>query len=402
MQDGVAPGLNRIGLSGAAVRTLPGMPLPGAPAVDRADPVQGGIAPGPSGAPLNGSALTGGAIAVPAPSGPFGAAAAGTAVGGEAPVLEEGGPGLPGTTVHAPTGTGSAGQDQPDALAGRGLRGSGLHESGLGDSGLGGSGLGGSGLEGAAQGGGGSDVAGPAALPAGVQGASQHPVPGAGSPSADVPAGATVPAVGEVSSAAPTVRSTAADQAALNRQLGGPVARLAEAGPGERSVIVRVSPDTYGPVTIRATIGADGSIKVELTSATDAGREALRSGLADLRRDLAQVLGPQAQLSVDPRTDQGRAGSFGPGFLGQGSFGQGNGHGASFGGEAGSGQGQNGTGQSSAGQNGTGHPGTGRNGPGGVQPGNAGVRGAGHAAEGTAGVVLPGTAAGTAGLDVLA
>lgn len=205
-----------------------------------------------------------------------------------------------------------------------------------------------------------------------------------------------VPAVGEVSSAAPAgdtaaapvARSTAADQASLNRQLGGPVAKLAEAGPGERSVTVRVSPDTYGPVTVRATIGADGSVRVELASATEAGREALRSGLADLRRDLAQVLGANAQLSVDPRTDQGRSGAFG----------QGNGHGASPGGETGNGNGLNGNGQS-----GTGHPGSGPNGPAGTLPPNAGARGtAGHAADGTAGVVLHGSAAGTGGLDVLA
>ena|GEM_PF-6195476 len=242
-------------------------------------------------------------------------------------------------------------------------------------------------------------------------GGAQHSIQAGGPASADAPAGATVPAVGEVSATGPTgepaatpaARSTAAEHAALNRQLGGPVARLAAAGPGERSVIVRVSPDTYGPVTVRATIGADGSVRVELASATDAGREALRSGLADLRRDLAHVLGSQAQLSVDPRTDQGRQGSFGQGSFGQGSFGQGSfgqgpsgqgsGHGASPGGEAGNGTGQNGMGQNGAGRHALG---------GGGLPGNAGIRVGGHAADGTAGVVLPGTAAGTAGLDVLA
>jgi flagellar hook-length control protein FliK len=209
--------------------------------------------------------------------------------------------------------------------------------------------------------------------------------------------------------AAPAARPTAAEQAALSRQLGGPVAKLAEAGPGERSVLVRVSPDTYGPVTVRATIGADGSVRVELASATDTGREALRAGLADLRRDLAQVLGANAQLSVDPRTEQGRSGAFGQGTFGQGTFGQGTfgqgpGQGAPRGDEAGvgtgqSGAGQAGTGQNSAGQNGTGQHKTGHNGPGGVLPRDMGARGAaGHTADGPAGAVLHGTA----GLDVLA
>ena len=252
----------------------------------------------------------------------------------------------------------------------------------------------GAGLDGAAQ-----DAGGQAVLTGGVEGGVRHPAQGAGSPSAS--ASAPVPAVGELSSTAPTgeaaavpsARSAAADQTALNRQLGGPVAKLAEAGPGERSVIVRVSPDTYGPVTVRATIGVDGSIRVELASATDAGREALRSGLADLRRDLAQVLGPNAQLSVDTRTDHGRSGAFG----------QGTGHGASPGGEAGSGTGQNGSGQNSASQSSSGQNGSGHNRPGGTLPRNASNSGAaGAAADGTAGVVLSGSAAGTGGLDVLA
>lgn len=217
----------------------------------------------------------------------------------------------------------------------------------------------------------------------------------------------------------PMPRPTMAAHVPLNRQLGGPVALLAAAGTGERSVTVRVSPDTYGPVTVRATIGADGSIRVELASATQAGREALRLGLADLRRDLAQVLGTQAQLSVHLPADLGRPGAFA----------QGTGHWALPGGETGGGTGQNGTGQNGTGQQGTGQHGTGQNGagqnglgqnglgqnsstqngpgqngngPGSALPRTAGSRdGGGPAAEGTAGVVLPGTA-GTGSLDVLA
>jgi flagellar hook-length control protein FliK len=58
-----------------------------------------------------------------------------------------------------------------------------------------------------------------------------------------------------------------------------------------------VAPDTLGPVTVRAHIGQNGDVRVELVGATDAGREALRAIVSDLRRDLAAVL-PHANLSL--------------------------------------------------------------------------------------------------------
>jgi flagellar hook-length control protein FliK len=48
---------------------------------------------------------------------------------------------------------------------------------------------------------------------------------------------------------------------------------------------VHVRPDTLGPVTVRAHVGGEG-VRVELFAPTDAGRDALRAILPDLRRDL--------------------------------------------------------------------------------------------------------------------
>jgi flagellar hook-length control protein FliK len=49
---------------------------------------------------------------------------------------------------------------------------------------------------------------------------------------------------------------------------------------------VHVTPDTLGPVTVRAHVGTEG-VRVELFAPTDTGRDALRSILSDLRRDLS-------------------------------------------------------------------------------------------------------------------
>ncbi|MDT0233440.1 flagellar hook-length control protein FliK [Curtobacterium sp. BRB10] len=72
----------------------------------------------------------------------------------------------------------------------------------------------------------------------------------------------------------------------LAQQLARPVFSLAQAGPGEHVVTVQVVPDSLGPVTVRAHVTAHG-MHVELFAASDAGREAVRQVLPDLRRDAA-------------------------------------------------------------------------------------------------------------------
>lgn len=152
-----------------------------------------------------------------------------------------------------------------------------LTGSALAGSALTGSGLAGSGLAGQAQDGlASAAVSAAAGLPAAV------PVPAA-----------TLDAV------LPTavVRPPAAPPQAFASQLSRPVATLAQAGPGEHIMTVKVTPENLGPVTVQARIGADG-VRIELFAPTDAGRAAVQAVLPDLRRDLAGTgLGASLDLS---------------------------------------------------------------------------------------------------------
>ena len=133
-----------------------------------------------------------------------------------------------------------------------------------------------------------------------VNGVAAQPVtvPQAPAPQAPTPqaAAAAVPA----GSAQPPVP--------LAAQLYKPVFSLASAAPGEHLITVRVAPDEFGPVTVRATVNAEG-MRVELFAPTDAAREALRGILPELRRDLSAP-GLYASLDVstkDPSDDGGPA-----------------------------------------------------------------------------------------------
>ncbi|NUU12559.1 flagellar hook-length control protein FliK, partial [Curtobacterium pusillum] len=107
----------------------------------------------------------------------------------------------------------------------------------------------------------------------------------------------TAPRGGETPFALPTATPTAAPvptsgattanaPAPLAQQLSRPVFTLAQAGPGEHVVTVQVTPDALGPVTVRAHVTTHG-MHVELFAASDAGRDAVRQVLPDLRRDAA-------------------------------------------------------------------------------------------------------------------
>ena len=119
--------------------------------------------------------------------------------------------------------------------------------------------------------------------------AATQPAPAAPSPTVAAPVAAPQPPV--PAAAAPTAPAAAPAPAAphaqtLDAQLARPVFTLAAAGAGEHVMTVHVTPDTLGPVTVRAHVGGDG-VRVELFAPTDAGRDALRAILPDLRRDLS-------------------------------------------------------------------------------------------------------------------
>jgi flagellar hook-length control protein FliK len=118
----------------------------------------------------------------------------------------------------------------------------------------------------------------------------------------------SAPAFAPGSAATAATTATATAHAAFAAQLGQPLLRLAATPRGERSITVRVAPEDLGPVTVKAVVGADG-VRLELSAPNDAGRDALRQVLGDLRRDLAAA-GFGASLDLgsgdaqDPRAER--------------------------------------------------------------------------------------------------
>ncbi|WP_168796574.1 flagellar hook-length control protein FliK [Arthrobacter echini] len=103
---------------------------------------------------------------------------------------------------------------------------------------------------------------------------------------------------------APTAHTASRQVAPLPHQLGSPVLALARAvadAPGGTSVItVTVAPDDLGPITIRASLSAEGT-RIEFFSTTDGGREALRQSMPELRRE-ASSSGLSASLDLGSGT----------------------------------------------------------------------------------------------------
>lgn len=121
-------------------------------------------------------------------------------------------------------------------------------------------------------------------------------------PAATRPAAAGAPAP----PAAPVIRP------ALLPQVNSPLIALARSAEGEHSLTLTVSPESLGPVTVRAHIVA-GTIRLELQAPSDVGREALKAILTELRRDLAAaapgasvtVSNQQTPAGADARPDPG-------------------------------------------------------------------------------------------------
>ncbi|WP_334152526.1 hypothetical protein [Microbacterium sp.] len=132
------------------------------------------------------------------------------------------------------------------------------------------------------------------------QPAPQSPVPSASPPALSVsPPGAPVVTAADAAAAVP--RAVAAQVAPV-------VLSIVQRPVGSHQLTMTVNPDTLGPVTVRAHISAGGEVRVELLGATDAGREALRTIVTDLRRDLAAVM-PHASLALGSSAAATDAGS---------------------------------------------------------------------------------------------
>jgi hypothetical protein len=110
-------------------------------------------------------------------------------------------------------------------------------------------------------------------LPAGIQ-AGVPVVVQAGSPLQQAPLGMATP-------------TPQADPAKLLPQVSGPLFSLASAAPGAHVMTLKLSPEDLGPLTVRAHIEGAG-VRIELFAPGDAGREAVRSILPELRRDLGE------------------------------------------------------------------------------------------------------------------
>ncbi|RAX49700.1 hypothetical protein DQ353_07665 [Arthrobacter sp. AQ5-05] len=83
----------------------------------------------------------------------------------------------------------------------------------------------------------------------------------------------------------------------LHRQLFGPIATLAAGPNGERTLSVNIAPEALGPITVKAHLGSEG-IRMDLSAPTEAGREALRAMLPELRRELAASGGGNITLNT--------------------------------------------------------------------------------------------------------
>ncbi|GAA1251051.1 hypothetical protein JOF42_002483 [Microbacterium phyllosphaerae] len=137
------------------------------------------------------------------------------------------------------------------------------------------------------------------------------------------PATSAPPVAVPSSSVAPAAPVSTPETAAANRavaaQVSPVVVSIAQRPTGTHHLTMTVNPDSLGPVTVRAHISASGEVQVELSGATDAGRDALRGILIDLRRDLATVM-PHATLSINQGTasdaNSARSGQEGAGGTG--------------------------------------------------------------------------------------
>ncbi|WP_332601763.1 flagellar hook-length control protein FliK [Arthrobacter sp. S2(2024)] len=145
-----------------------------------------------------------------------------------------------------------------------------------------------------------TQVAAAPALPSGIQAGA----PLVGQPAPPLQEAPTTAAPGM---ATPTLQ---ADPAKLLSQVSAPLFSLASAAPGSHVMTLKLSPEDLGPVTVRAHIEGAG-VRIELFAPGEAGREAIRSILPELRRGLGESgFGASLDLSEhNAPADAGAGGS---------------------------------------------------------------------------------------------
>ncbi|WP_284989483.1 flagellar hook-length control protein FliK [Arthrobacter sp. efr-133-TYG-120] len=145
-----------------------------------------------------------------------------------------------------------------------------------------------------------TQVAAAPALPSGIQAGA----PLVGQPAPPLQEAPTTAAPGM---ATPTLQ---ADPAKLLSQVSAPLFSLASAAPGSHVMTLKLSPEDLGPLTVRAHIEGAG-VRIELFAPGEAGREAIRSILPELRRGLGESgFGASLDLSEhNAPADAGAGGS---------------------------------------------------------------------------------------------
>ncbi len=117
--------------------------------------------------------------------------------------------------------------------------------------------------------------------------------PAAPTPPVVAPATPALQAPDEVAAPAAPARAQAPD---LVGQLARPLHGLRSFGDGTHIITIRVTPENLGPVAVRAHVSGD-SMRIELVAPTEQAREAIKTILPDLRRDLSGS-GGQATLDL--------------------------------------------------------------------------------------------------------
>lgn len=91
----------------------------------------------------------------------------------------------------------------------------------------------------------------------------------------------------------------------LAGQILKPAFSLTGSAPGEYAITVQVAPENLGPVTVKALVTQDG-LRVELFAPNEAGREALKAVLPELRREFSSST---MQATVDVSSEKAETGS---------------------------------------------------------------------------------------------